>query len=98
MSHHSVINVTQIHHTTTCLLKGAKILARLGLWNGLYLTGYGHHVSEPHPISGFEFVLNYNEYGYGYDVGDPNPISGLEFVLNIMSTGSEPGQCARDIY
>ncbi|XP_048425688.1 G-type lectin S-receptor-like serine/threonine-protein kinase At4g27290 [Pyrus x bretschneideri] len=59
------------------VMKGAKIQARGGSWNGLFFTGYGYGVREPNPISGSEYLT---EYGYG--VREPNPISGSEFVMN----------------
>ncbi|XP_050144788.1 G-type lectin S-receptor-like serine/threonine-protein kinase At4g27290 isoform X2 [Malus sylvestris] len=50
------------------LMKGAKILARPGSWNGLYLTGLGYRFREPNPISAFEFVLNKDEVYFQYSL------------------------------
>ncbi|XP_048425729.1 G-type lectin S-receptor-like serine/threonine-protein kinase At4g27290 [Pyrus x bretschneideri] len=50
------------------LMKGAKIQARPGSWNGVYLTGLGYGVREPNPISAYKFVLNKDEVYFEYSL------------------------------
>ncbi|CAN6684332.1 unnamed protein product [Malus baccata var. baccata] len=62
------------------LMKGAKIQARAGSWNGLYLTGQGYGVREPNPISGYEFVLTKDDVYYVYRLRNMSVFS--RFALN----------------
>ncbi|TQE13623.1 hypothetical protein C1H46_000630 [Malus baccata] len=67
------------------LMKGAKIHARAGSWNGLYLTGLGYGVREPNPISRTEFVLNKDEVYFEYSLRNTSVFS--RFVLNPLGVG-----------
>ncbi|XP_050148463.1 G-type lectin S-receptor-like serine/threonine-protein kinase At4g27290 isoform X2 [Malus sylvestris] len=64
------------------LMKGAKIQARAGSWNGLYLTGlgYGYGVRQPNPISRSEFVMNKDEVYFEYRLRNMSVFS--RYVLN----------------
>ncbi|CAN6684359.1 unnamed protein product [Malus baccata var. baccata] len=62
------------------IMKGAKIQARGGSWNGLYLTGFGYGVREPNPISGSEFVMNKDEVYFEYRLRNMSVFS--RYVLN----------------
>ncbi|XP_021831808.1 G-type lectin S-receptor-like serine/threonine-protein kinase At4g27290 [Prunus avium] len=57
-------------------MKGAKIMARVGSWNGLYVTGYPY----PHPIFGYEFVFNKDEVYYEYRLLNTSMF--LRYMLN----------------
>jgi hypothetical protein len=57
-------------------MKGAKIRARAGSWNGLHYTGYP--ALRPNPVFEYEFVLNEMEVYYGYKLLNTSVFSRYE--------------------
>ncbi|CAN6684354.1 unnamed protein product [Malus baccata var. baccata] len=69
------------------IMKGDKIQARRGSWNGLYLTGYGYDVTHPDPISGTYFVMNTDEVYYEYRLRNMSVFS--RYVLNPLGVSEK---------
>ncbi|CAN6684325.1 unnamed protein product [Malus baccata var. baccata] len=64
-------------------MKGAKIQARGGSWNGVHFTGYGSSgIRNSNPLPGVEFRLNKNEIYYEYRLLNRSEFS--RYVLNPL--------------
>ncbi|XP_050144790.1 G-type lectin S-receptor-like serine/threonine-protein kinase At4g27290 isoform X1 [Malus sylvestris] len=64
-------------------MKGAKIQARGGSWNGVHFTGYGSSgIRNSNPLPGVEFRLNKNEVYYEYRLLNRSEFS--RYVLNPL--------------